>query len=111
MFALLTNCGGSKWAPGCLRPFIKKIRISPARKIGICFLLEAWAQIRPLEVLGMRFERDCGQLRGRPEIEFCAGFIPDMGNPAHAIARLRIERLGFKPSQESLYRSVLYLAG
>src|SRR5262249_29174882 len=111
MFALLPNGAGGKRAPGCFWLFIERIWISAQVKVGIRFLLEAWAQIRPLEVLGRRFEGDCGQLRARPKIEFCAGLIPDMGNTPHAIAWLRIEGLGFEPSQEPLYGCVVDLAG
>ena len=110
MFALLTNCGGRKWSPRCLRPFIEWIRIGTKRKVGVRFLLEARAQPRPLEVLGSRLERNRSQLNGGPEIEFRAGLIPDIGNAAHEIAGLRVERLGLKPNQEWLYGCVVDVA-
>jgi hypothetical protein len=48
MFALLTNCGGGKWALGGPGPFIEQIGVGTTRKIGNCILLEAGAQLRPL---------------------------------------------------------------
>ena len=110
MFALLPNCGGGKWAAGCLRPLVEEIGIGTKRKIGVRFLLEAQAQPRPLEVLGSRLERNRGKLSRGPEIEFRAGLIPDIGNAAHEIARLRVERLSLKPNQELLYGCVVDVA-
>src|ERR1700730_8191433 len=110
MFALLTNRVGGKGAAGCLRPLVEEIGIGTKRKIGVRFLLEARAQPRPLEVLGSRLERNRSQLGGRPEIEFCAGLIPDIGTAAHAIAGLRVERLGLEPNQEWLYGCVVDVA-
>src|SRR5262249_7971449 len=102
MFALLPNGGGGKWAPRCPRPFIEWIWVGTVCKIGSRFLLENRAQLRPIEVFARRFERENGQLCSGPEIELCAGLIPDMGNAAPAIPRLRVKRPGFEPGQELL---------
>ena len=110
MFALLTKRGGGKWALGCLGPLIEEIGIGTKREVGVGVLLEAWAELRPLPMLGGRFEGQGGELRGRPEIELCAGLVPDIGNAAHKITRLRVERLGLQPSQESLNDRVVHLA-
>ena len=59
--------------------------------------------------LGGRLEGEDGQLGGRPGIEFRAGLVPEFGNAAHQVAWLRVERLGLKPSQESLNDCVVHL--
>ena len=61
-------------------------------------------------MFGGRLEGEGGELRGRPEIEFCAGLIPDIGNAAHEVAGLRMERLGLQPSQEALNDLVIHRA-
>ena len=94
MFALLTKRGGGKRALGRLGSFIEEIGIGTKREIGIRILLEAWAEVRPLQMLGRRFEGQGGELRGRPEIKLCAGLVPEFGNAAYNIAWLRVERLG-----------------
>ena len=63
MFALLTKRGGGKWALGRLRPLVEEIGVGAKREIGVRVLLEARAQVRPLEMLGRRLEGDGGQLR------------------------------------------------
>ena len=110
MFALLTKRGGGKRALGCLGPLVEEIGIGTKRKIGVRVLLEARAQVRPLQMLGRRLEGEGGQLGGRPGIELCAGLVPDIGNAAHEVAWLRVERLGLQPSQESLDDRVVHLA-
>ena len=45
------------------------------------------------------------------DLNLGAGLVPDIGNAAHEVAWLRIERLGLKPSQESLDGTVIYLGG
>ena len=79
MFALLTKRGGGKGALGGLGPLIEEIGIGSKREIGVRILLEARAQLRPLQMLGRRLEGEGAQLRGRPEIELCAGLIPTLG--------------------------------
>ena len=44
------------------------------------------------------------------EVEFCARFIPELGDPADQVAGFRVERPGLKPSQELLNGCVAHLA-
>src|SRR6478672_10231220 len=61
-------------------------------------------------MLGGRLEGERGQLDGRPGIELCTGLVPEIGDSAHQIAWLRLERPNLKPSQESLNEQIVHLA-
>lgn len=110
MFALLTECGGGKWAFGRLGSLVEEIWLGTKREIGVPVLLEARAELRPVQMLGRRLEGDGGELRRRPEIELRAGLVPDVRNGAHDITWLRVERLGLQPSQELSNDAVVHLA-
>ena len=52
MFALLTQRGGGKRAFGRLGPLVEEIWLGTKREIGVRVLLEARAELRPLQMLG-----------------------------------------------------------
>jgi hypothetical protein len=56
MLALLTKPSGGKWTLRGFGPFVEEVGVGTKRKIASSVPLEAGAQVRPVEMLGRRFE-------------------------------------------------------